>query len=155
MSMGGQLYSSISFTRMHKEWLQICEAVTDFSKFGKPSKFDEGQRRETVGKAKDLSGFLKTCTNTKSEIKRAGGDIMQFCLRLNRLNPVLNLDRSMVPRASPSVNSDVQVQPLTKDMQVQTELQADDVGYTTVYSATQTLEEEERESLYSGRVKQA
>nr|QUN04298.1 OR2 protein [Callosobruchus chinensis] len=44
MSMGGQLYSSIAFARMHKEWLQICEAVTDFSKFGKPSKFEEEQK---------------------------------------------------------------------------------------------------------------
>nr|CAI5866494.1 unnamed protein product [Callosobruchus analis] len=98
--------------------------------------------QKLLAKAKDLPGFLKTCTNTKSEIKRAGGQIMQLCLRLNRLN----LDRSTVPQASPSADSGVQVQPLTKDMQVQTELQAHDVGYTAVDSATQTLGEEEKET---------
>nr|CAI5858215.1 unnamed protein product [Callosobruchus analis] len=92
--------------------------------------------QKLLAKTNDLTGFLKTCTDTKSEIKRAGGGIMQLCLKLNRIN----LNRPMVSQASPSVYSGVQVQPLTKDMQ------ADDGGYTTADSATQTLGEKDEEA---------
>nr|CAI5865672.1 unnamed protein product [Callosobruchus analis] len=64
--------------------------------------------QKLLAKAKGLTGFLKTFTNTKSEIKRRCGDIMQLCLKLNRIN----LDRAVIPQACPSVDSGVHVQPL-------------------------------------------
>nr|CAI5834669.1 unnamed protein product [Callosobruchus analis] len=47
--------------------------------------FDEIVQR-LLSRSKDLETSLKVCVNTKSEIKRAGADLLQLCIRFNRLN---------------------------------------------------------------------
>nr|CAI5863393.1 unnamed protein product [Callosobruchus analis] len=72
---------------------------------------------------------LKVCVNTKSEIKRAGADLLQLCIRLNRLNksrpkcpPSVRKADCATQADAPSVstNSRIELRDETKDAGTQT-----------------------------------
>nr|CAI5839652.1 unnamed protein product [Callosobruchus analis] len=84
--------------------------------------FDEIVQR-LLSRSKDLETSLKVCVNTKSEIKRAGADLLQLCIRPYRLNksrpkcPSVRKADCATQADAPSVstNSRIELRHETKD----------------------------------------
>nr|CAH7742746.1 unnamed protein product [Callosobruchus chinensis] len=95
--------------------------------------------QKLLSRARDLEESLKSCVNTKLVIKKAGADIYQLILKLNRLNKKrLKHNTTNIPK----------VKPLTAETGSQTE----PVSNATNEISTQTLKDEEMETEVQSQI---
>nr|CAH7763778.1 unnamed protein product [Callosobruchus chinensis] len=95
--------------------------------------------QKLLSRARDLEESLKSCVNTKLVIKKAGADIYQLSLKLNRLNK---------KRLKHNTTNISKVKPLT----VETGSQTEAVSNTTNEISTQTLKDEEMETEVQSQI---
>ncbi|VEN51059.1 unnamed protein product [Callosobruchus maculatus] len=104
--------------------MKVCSRHFNKGNAPESDELDETVKK-LLSRTRDLEGLLKTCVNTKSEIKRAGADIYQLSLKISRLN------KNRIRQPVTLINTKTQ----TQDVATQTEIEAKNTNETS----TQTL----------------